>query len=236
MYFVPDIWLTPLGALFTALMALVGIEMANNPPTKPRDKWGFRITFCVLAIISIWITLEQSKRSELQKTLADQRFHAEEVKTQTQLGYMTGKLDTLAAVYGDLAKQRPGTGISQLARTLEGIAKQPPPAAAEMPLNVSISQTWIEPRKELGARAVQFILTTNKVMNGAHVLMHCENKINKAAGEIASASVIMGGTETRDEHTAVVSIESPNWSPIMPLVIRVYFDEPDLGKCTFTPL
>ncbi|HEY2468125.1 MAG TPA: hypothetical protein VGI45_09805 [Terracidiphilus sp.] len=66
---------------------------------------------------------------------------------------------------------------------------------------IHISSISAPDRPELGAHAIEFILTTNKVMNGGRVTFVCPNKINKGTATIAGASIMMGGGGVEDDHT-----------------------------------
>ena len=108
------------------------------------------------------------------------------------------------------------------------------PGATDGP-QVNVASMWATPRPEYGKVAKEFILTTTKVMDGAHVAVTCENKINQGTAQLAGGSAMMsGGGGIQGDHTYIASISSPNWSPRAPLVMTLFFDEPDLGKCTFT--
>jgi hypothetical protein len=92
-------------------------------------------------------------------------------------------------------------------------------------------------RPELGKNGIQYILTTNKVMNGGKVLVTCtKGKINRGVAGIVGAGVQMGGGEVQDEHSFYADIQSPNWSPDSPMLINLYFDDESLGVCSFKVL
>ena len=84
--------------------------------------------------------------------------------------------------------------------------------------------------------ATQFIVTTDRLMNGAQATIHCRTvKIKSGNAEIAG----YGGTTgfyvpPIDDYTLGFNITSPSWSPEHPLVITIYHDEPDLGVCDIT--
>jgi hypothetical protein len=101
---------------------------------------------------------------------------------------------------------------------------------------IRVSRMPVTTRPEFGKMALQFILTTDRVMNGGKALVQCENKINRGTSHISGAGMESGGADLMDDHTFRSWIESPNWAPSSPLVLTLYFDEADLGKCTITPV
>jgi hypothetical protein len=103
------------------------------------------------------------------------------------------------------------------------------------PLDVHVSDISVQPNPQYGKNAKQFILTTNKVMDGARLSIHCENKINQGTARIAGAQTQMGGSYLKDSNTLVTGIEFPNWSPSHPLIITLHFDEANLGECVIKP-
>jgi hypothetical protein len=100
---------------------------------------------------------------------------------------------------------------------------------------VRISRIYVTPDKR-GKTATQFILTTDRVMNGGKALFQCAGKINSGSAEISGAGVMIGGGAMVDDHTFKAWIESPNWAPSSPLVVTLYYDEDDIGTCQITPL
>lgn len=119
------------------------------------------------------------------------------------------------------------------------VVTNPTPAtgAGEQPLEIHVSRLSATPDPQYGRNAAQFILTTNKVMNGGRVRVECtKGRINQGNAHIPGAGVIMsGGGGVQDDHTYVSDIGSPNWSPDFPLLITLYFDG-DLGVCSFKAL
>ncbi len=112
---------------------------------------------------------------------------------------------------------------------------QTPPG--EAPLEIHVARLSAIPNSQYGKNAVQFILTTNKVMNGGRVAITCtKGKMNQGSADIPGSGVILSGGGTQDEHTYVSGISSPNWSPDFPLLINLYYDSEDLGLCNFRPL
>lgn len=107
----------------------------------------------------------------------------------------------------------------------------------EQKLDVRVSSLPITSDPQLGKHGLQFILTTNKTMNGGRVRVTCANTIRQATAEISGAGFeLTGGGGLLDANTYESGIGSPNWAPGFPLVITIYYDEADLGTCSFRPL
>src|SRR5260370_1269445 len=80
------------------------------------------------------------------------------------------------------------------------------------------------------------ILRTYRIVQGGNALLHCENNINQGRAQISRASGTMGGGGMVDQNPYKSLIETPNWAPASPLVVTLFFDESDLGKCNITLL
>lgn len=103
--------------------------------------------------------------------------------------------------------------------------------------NIHVASMPAEANPQVGKHAVQFILTTDRVMNGGNVRVFCNNGFKQGNAQLASAGVMMSTYyRVQNGNTWETGIASPNWSPSMPLIITLYFDEDDIGECTFTPL
>jgi hypothetical protein len=102
-----------------------------------------------------------------------------------------------------------------------------------------IVDSKVEPNLKLGKQARQFLLTTTKVHDGANVRIDCKRPFNAVEDRLAGASATtFGGAKfLNEEHTSYrTSLSSPNWSPIHPYFITLYYDEDELGSCTLTPI
>jgi hypothetical protein len=86
-----DLALLLAAIIFTILLAAVGVEMANNPPTSKKAKWAYRTAFIVLGLLLIGTTYWQGQRNideqnriklvaEAQEKKLDDRY--DEIKTQ----------------------------------------------------------------------------------------------------------------------------------------------------------
>jgi hypothetical protein len=114
------------------------------------------------------------------------------------------------------------------------IAEGPKPMG-EAPPELHVARTTVPARPEYGKYAEQFILTTNKVMNGGRVEIACRGKLTHGDATLAGAGAQMtNGDGLVDEHTFQSGINSPNWSPPYPLVVTLYANE-DIGACNVRP-
>lgn len=116
------------------------------------------------------------------------------------------------------------------------VENQLPPSrspGAALP-DIHVAQMRGEPRPELAKNAAQYILTTNQVMNGGRVTFTCTGEIKNGTATIAGAGGVFGGGRVLDAHTFHADVEAPNWAPDYPLIVDLYYDDNDLGKCTIT--
>lgn len=166
-----------------------------------------------------------------------------ETITQALGEQYTGIIGSLTSQVGDLKGQLASQGkkVDEIGNSNIVTGKKPisvivenPNTAAmpgELPLDVHVSSMPVEPRKDIGRYATQFILTTNKVMDGGRARFECKGKINNGTAQISGASTIMGGGGKIDDHTFTSGIESPNWSPNRPLVVTLYYDDAPIEPC-----
>jgi hypothetical protein len=106
-----------------------------------------------------------------------------------------------------------------------------PQQPGEPALDVHISEMPATPRPELGQHAMQYILTTNKTMNGGRAIFSCKGTIRAGVAAISGTNMQMGGGGLIDEHTFTSGIASPNWSPDFPLVVTLYYDDTTVDPC-----
>jgi hypothetical protein len=123
------------------------------------------------------------------------------------------------------------TGKKPISVTVEN---QPPTKAGDEPLDLRASSMPIQPNTTYGKLATELILTTNKTLNGARVIVRCKGIINEGSAMVPGGSVQLGGGGRVDDHTFNVGIDSPNWAPGFPLVITLYSDSP-VEPCQITP-
>jgi len=108
-------------------------------------------------------------------------------------------------------------------------------SAGETKLDIKVSSIQGVPNPKYGKNAIQLIMTTNKIMQGARVAIECKNKISQGSETLAGVSGTMGGGSLVDDHTYQTGIESPNWTPERPLVVTLYSDGYVL-PCSVKPL
>src|SRR4051812_7091623 len=109
----------------------------------------------------------------------------------------------------------------------------PQSLVANTAAEIHVSAMPVNPDPALGKIATEFILTTNRLMNGGRVRVECANPINSGSAQISGIGyVAQSGGGLMDAHTWESGIASPNWAPNYPLVITLHSNG-DLGKCTF---
>jgi hypothetical protein len=149
---------------------------------------------------------------------------------------LTAKVGELEGELNDQGKKVDVIGNSNIVtgkKPISVIVENPSPSAqsGDAPLDVRASSMRVEPNRQYGQYAMEFILTTNKVMNGGRATLVCKGIISNGNATIPGASAIMGGGAKSDDHTFDVSIDAPNWAPGFPLVVTLYYDQPTLEPC-----
>ncbi len=124
-----DILLTLLNVLWGLLLGGTGIEMGNNPPGEVRwKKWLYRGLFTFFGTAVVVTTFAQSVRTAKQQDEARQELHGDQLASQKQISYMSGKLDTVSELLTKYAiaaptQSPPRSDFSDFAKTLAAIAK-----------------------------------------------------------------------------------------------------------------
>lgn len=148
---------------------------------------------------------------------------------QSQIATLQSRLDAQAKKVDIIGNSDIVTGKKPIPVVVQN---QPPAPPTEEPLKIYASQMPVEPNTKYGAFARQYILTTNKVMNGAHAIVTCKGTITDGNATISGAGVVIGGGSKTDDHTFSIGIETPNWSPSSPLVVTLYYDDAStIGSC-----
>ncbi len=157
-----DTFLSTVSVVITVLVAGVGIEMANNPPTTQRRKWACRSAFIVLALFLIGVNLWQSVRSGEQQRATEEAGQQAERKTYGELEYLKGQLKSVSTAVGRLAGSSSNpTATRQLARAIESLAEGQKPtvqpiSAADPYIGISnqqVGQWAIEESSRIEAMA-----------------------------------------------------------------------------------
>jgi hypothetical protein len=177
--------------------------------------------------------------ADMRRTVADENGKVVSVLNGT-IGKLTDLVASQQSQINDIHNSNIVTGNKPVKVEIQkdDRAAPAPAPAGEAPLDIKIASVPAPLNPAYGKNALQFILTTNKVMEGGRVRINCKNRFNQVAATISGAGVIMSGGRGGkiDDNTYDTSISSPNWSPSFPLVITVYFDEDALGACAFRPL
>jgi hypothetical protein len=157
----------------------------------------------------------------------------------------TGTINSLQLQIGSLQGQiaLQGKNVEAIKSSNLVTGKQPVkievanPEALSKP-NVSVSAMTVASDPRYGKNAMQFILTTDRVMSGGRAVISCKNKINQGVAQVLGTGGIattgQGGLLSDHEYRADIVL--PNWSPDSPFVVTLYFDEDTLGPCSVKPL
>ncbi len=124
-----------------------------------------------------------------------------------------GIIGSLTSQVGDLKGQLVSQGkkVDQIGNSNIVTGKEPIPVVVQNPTTgasdnapeIHISATPATPRPDLGEKATEFILTTNKVMNGARATLVCTGIIKGGTATVAGGggALLIGGGGRLDEHT-----------------------------------
>jgi hypothetical protein len=119
-----DTILTVTSVVITILIAGVGIEMANNPPSSSRDKWIYRLTFIGLGAGLVAVSVLISIRTNRERRAEEQRANAAEMQINGDLQFVKGQL----AAFGDLMRGVAESGLNdagvkELARAISVVTR-----------------------------------------------------------------------------------------------------------------
>jgi hypothetical protein len=114
-----DIYATLVIAVLTALMAFIGIEMVNNPPSKKWHKWAWRITFIVISLPLIVIEVKVAIHTDDERQQTEEKGNKERLENRGDIRFMEGKLDAIASFESEyLANPQKQNSSSELANAL----------------------------------------------------------------------------------------------------------------------
>jgi hypothetical protein len=232
------------------LSAIFVLIPAKSEDRKTHMRWRIALLIFGLLFSSIawWQQVRAADESASARTQAIQDTAKETAKQTTEnlgaayrplIQSMTEQIGVLQKQLAEETKKVDVIGGSSIVtgkKPIDVVVKNLPESStsADAPLHVQVSTMMVEPNKQYGKAAKEFILTTNKVMNGGRVKLKCTGAFNNGSSMIAGASAIMGGGGKTDAHTFYSGIDSPNWGPGFPLVITLYFDEGQVEPCEIT--
>ncbi len=230
----------------------ITVEIVSEKVRKdPFWKWGVAVFGIALSALTYWQIGRQEKSASVEQKQAVERVSAEVTTNVTasvtkavgeqyqgivknltdQIGVLKGQLESQGKKVDVISNSNIVTGKSPIKVELTG----GPSLSGQTPLEIRASELPVEPNPQYGKAAREIILTTNRVMNGAHASIHCLSKINNGTAQIAGTTTQMGGGGMGQNNTFEVDIDAPNWAPSHPLVVTIFFDGPDWKGCTITP-
>jgi hypothetical protein len=225
-------------------------EKAESPAMHKRWRIGFAI-FAVLYSGLVWFwQYRTTSEDEIkrQNAIIQNSGDVRKIVKEEDQGVVTSLNTTISTLSDLVSKQQ--TQINDIHNSSFVTGKKPvqveianpkslpqqnasAPADPQPDINVS-SMSVASDRSKY---ATEFILTTNKVMNGGDVIVKCANPFKTGTAQISGAGVQgLSGSGMLDSNTYETGISFPNWSPRQPLTITLYFDDrKGLGQCKFTP-
>jgi hypothetical protein len=241
-----DLLIEFLAVILPTLFA-VGIEVVSKK-IKDHRYWrfgviAFGVVVSILTGFQIWKAKEEAN-ADRQGAITETSDRVSKSVSQSVSQQYAQTINNLQLQIESLKHQldAEGKNVEAIKGSNLLTGKKPIPVEVTNPegmpaREIHVSAMFVEPNNQYGKRAKQFILTTNRVMNGGRVRITCQNKFTQASAVISGANFSSGGGGgMQDDRTYVSGIAAPNWSPDFPLVLTLYFDEDDVGSCKITPL
>jgi len=232
-----------------ALGLIVILVPAKREDPKRHILWRFALGACLIAYGGLtWWQQSRATRianrereSAIEETSASVSANVTKTVTQQYSQMIADQKQEIADLKKQLSAQGKDVAVIRNSNIVTGKAPvkvevtNPPPGGQEHPPELHGFSHEASPNPQYGNRAIEFILTTNKVMNGTKGMLQCsKGKINRGTARVLGADVMIGGGGISDDRTFTVNLSSPNWSPDSALSITLYFDD-DLGTCKFSP-
>jgi hypothetical protein len=229
------------------VLLAVGFLFIPNEEVNPSMNKKLKIWFLIASIlysgmVAMWMRASTADAKIAQHSAEDRVRKAvkeEDASVVVALNTTIGNLSNLVSAQQSQINDIHGSNIVTGNKPVKVVVTNPPPASAstEIP-QVRVASVPAPLNTSYGKKAIQFILTTNKTMNGGHVRMTCTNPFNNVSETISGAGVTMGGGRGGkiDDRTYESTINSPNWAPGFPLILTVYYDGENLGNCNFAPI
>jgi hypothetical protein len=117
-----DLALLLASIVFTILLAAVGVEMANSPPTSRAARWIYRSVFIVLGGLLVGTTYWQGKRNIDEQNKLKTAAETQEKKLDDRYGEIKSQYDRLDGKLG----------------TIKSFAKNPPSGLSPQQVNEAI--------------------------------------------------------------------------------------------------
>jgi hypothetical protein len=131
------IWVAGVG------MSAVGIEMTINPPNQPRKIWLYRGSFIVLGIAFVGLSIWQFDRADKESKRAATEHQQEQVRSEGNIKYMQGQLDTQNKLLGMIATN---SDPKQVASLLAGMNAQHSTLKKDTLAVCSEMEQWVKQR------------------------------------------------------------------------------------------
>ncbi|MBZ5489597.1 MAG: hypothetical protein LAO76_01535 [Acidobacteriia bacterium] len=241
-------WVTGTGVVGLFLWAANYYERIKGTPMKLRT--NILILFCTFwffATFAAWHdadhNLDVAKTKDAQDTrewdvckgdlkaeigraeLLDGQLHSAQNNFSSQLRTLSGQQQTM-----DSQQVAMNSCVVAL-----GKANTPEPAKTTFLMFRADRNLPQQPGKHINT----VVLMSNRTISPVRGIFACEGEIKEIDPVISAgpSGIQMGtGGPIQQGHMSEVSISSPAWTPMNPLVITVFYDEDDLGRCAYRPL
>jgi hypothetical protein len=94
-------------------------------------------------------------------------------------------------------------------------------------LDITMHLNPTEPNLQVAQNAKQLLMLTNKTIPSPHLRLVCDGDMVRGSAFISGAGIIIGGSHVVGKRVVDVSIESPAWTPKSPLLVTLYYNDPN---------
>lgn len=106
-------------------------------------------------------------------------------------------------------------------------------AESDGPPDVIMHINPTEPNLKIATNARQVLMLTDKTIPSPHLKLTCNGDLVKSDVWISGAGLVAGGSEVVNKRIVYVSIDSPAWTPKAPLLVTLFYNDPNqITDCT----
>jgi uncharacterized coiled-coil protein SlyX len=225
------------------VLALTGLWLWKKNKDQPMNLKKFRgllgegTIIAIVAFLLVWagkvIWTPYGMQSETVQALDASK------KTERQATDRVGQLEVSVTTKDakiDSVNAQLTTTFTQLSKSqgvINSLAAQVTKANQPEPLEMTpIGMGSLYPDLSKGLRTGSILVLSNRTIAPVKGIFMCENAIKNVNAVIAGVGIVSSTEPSRVAFNAFqIEIDSPAWSPKSPLLVTVYFDEPELGKC-----
>jgi len=126
-----DIALQTTFVVLTVLLAWVGIEMANRPPTTNTQKWAYRSAFILFGLLLVRVNYVQSKRNIDEQTRIRNDANRDQQKSDAQYNQVKQQLGDITKFVAQPPPNLDSNEVAAVVRAMSGMSGK-----SELPRNL----------------------------------------------------------------------------------------------------